>query len=143
MIFREMAKEHGMTLVEFSEHAAKNSRVDFELDQKMREIGLKGNVVLDGQLCWYFLKKEADWKVMLTCEENARISRIHDRDRETKGESVTLESARHETVERERIEQHRYKEIYGVDLSNESYIAGNHDIIIDAIIFQMKAGTKK
>ncbi len=131
MVFREMAAAKQMNLVDFSEYAAKNPEVDVQLDKKMREHGLKGNVVLDGQLCWFFLKGEADWKVLLACDESARIQRIYDRDRAIKGSNITRESARRETLERERIEQERYRKIYGIELSDFEFVKNNHDIVVD------------
>ncbi|MEX2683557.1 MAG: (d)CMP kinase [Candidatus Sigynarchaeota archaeon] len=131
MVFRQMAAEKQMSLVEFSEYAATHHDVDIQLDKKMRERGLKGNVVLDGQLCWYFLKKEADWKVYLDCEQAVRIQRIYDRDRDAKGPDYTIDSARKETLERERIEQERYKQIYAIDLSDLDFVKNNHDIVVD------------
>nr|MDO8110685.1 AAA family ATPase [Candidatus Sigynarchaeota archaeon] len=130
-LFREMAQEYHMTLVEFSDYAAKHKKIDIKLDKKMKQLGLKGNAVLDGQLCWYFLKNEADWKVLLTCDEMTRIQRIFERDREVKGGNITLESARKETLERERIEQARYKDIYGIDLSDMDFVKRNHNIVVD------------
>src|SRR5512137_447573 len=91
-VFREMAEEKHMSLVEFSEYAANHHEIDVQLDNKIRNYGLKGNIVLDGQLCWHFLKKEADWKVLLVCEETTRINRIYNRDREQKGPRITLDS---------------------------------------------------
>nr|MDO8115695.1 AAA family ATPase [Candidatus Sigynarchaeota archaeon] len=131
MVFREMAVEKQMSLVEFSEYAATHHEVDIQLDKKMRERGLKGNIVLDGQLCWYFLKKEANWKVLLDCEEAVRIQRIYDRDRVAKGSNFTLDSARKETLERERIEQERYRQIYAIDLSDLDFVKHNHDIVVE------------
>ncbi|NMC06111.1 MAG: AAA family ATPase [Candidatus Lokiarchaeota archaeon] len=131
MIFREMATAKHMNLVEFSEYAAKHPEIDVQLDKKMRERGLKGDVVLDGQLCWHFLAKEADWRVLLVCDEATRIQRIMERDRQVKGPTVTLESARRETLEREQIELDRYKKIYGIDLSDADLVQKSHDIIVD------------
>ena len=131
MLFREMAEKKSMSLVEFSEYASKHKEVDIKLDKKMKSIGLKGNCVLDGQLCWYFLKNDADWKILLTCDEETRIQRIFNRDREKKGESTTLDDVRMETLERERIEHARYKEIYGIDISDMDFVIKNHDIIVD------------
>ncbi len=131
ILFREMAHEYHMTLVEFSEYAAKHKEIDIKLDKRMKQLGLKGNAVLDGQLCWYFLKEEANWKVLLICNEAIRIQRIFERDRDLKGKNITLESARKETLERESIEQARYKDIYGIDLSDIEFVKRNHDIIVD------------
>jgi CMP/dCMP kinase len=131
MIFREMAEEKSMSLVDFSEYASKHKEVDINLDNKMKSIGLNGDCVLDGQLCWYFLKKEADWKILLTCEEETRIQRIFNRDREKKGDTITLDDVRVETLERERIEHARYKEIYGIDITDMDFVIENHNIVVD------------
>lgn len=130
-VFRDMAREHGMSLVEFSEHAAGRDEIDVELDERMKQLGHAGNAVLDGQLCWYFLSDIADHKVFLTCNEAVRIARVHERELKGGGGLLTLEDARHETIERERIEQARYKKIYGVDLSDMTMVLANHDIVVD------------
>ncbi|HME54624.1 MAG TPA: AAA family ATPase [Candidatus Lokiarchaeia archaeon] len=131
MLFREMAEEKSMSLVEFSQHATKHKDIDVKLDKKMKALGMKGNCVLDGQLCWYFLRNEADWKILLTCDEETRIQRIFNREREKKGESITLDDIRNETLERERIEIARYLQIYGIDISNMEFVKKNHDIVVD------------
>ncbi|MBN2153054.1 MAG: AAA family ATPase [Candidatus Lokiarchaeota archaeon] len=138
IVFREMAAEKRMGLVEFSDYAAKHHEIDRQLDNKMRERGLKGNVVLDGQLCWFFLRGEADWKVLLLCDDAARIQRIYERDRTVGGPNITLESARKETLERERIEQERYKEIYGIDLSDSEFVKKSHNIVVDTTHLTIK-----
>jgi cytidylate kinase len=130
-IFRIMADESGMSLVEFSNYAAGHPEIDNELDRRVKEIGLEGDVVLDGQLCWYFLKDEADWKILLTCENETRINRILDREREIRGDAVTIDAIREETYGREGIEQERYKEIYGIDLLDQDFVQGCHDLVID------------
>ncbi|MHA1369246.1 MAG: (d)CMP kinase [Promethearchaeota archaeon] len=131
MIFREMARENNMSLVEFSEFASKNPEIDMKLDQRMKALGLKGDVVLDGQLCWYFLKDKADWKILLICKDYIRLQRIFKREREKKGDCITFEDVQFETFERERIERDRYKRIYGIDLSDTEFVRKNHNIVID------------
>jgi cytidylate kinase len=130
-IFRRMADERGMDLVEFSSHAVDHPEIDFELDRRVMAIGLEGDVVLDGQLCWYFLKDVADWKILLTCDDETRINRIFEREHEYRGDAVTIDGIREETFGREGIEQQRYKEIYAIDLSDQEFLQENHDLVID------------
>lgn len=131
MVFRDMAREHGMDLIEFSSLAAKNHEIDKQLDQRMKNIGLKGNVILDGQLCWYFLKEDVDSKILLECDAVVRFGRILKRRKEDGDEKSTIDDVKRATLERERMEQARYKEIYGIDLSNREWVKKNHDIVID------------
>ena len=130
-IFRDMARERRMSLVEFSKHAAKHDEIDKEIDERIKAIGSRGDAVLDGQLCWYFLQDMADHKILFTCDDDTRVARIHGRDNEKQGGGLTLEDARVETINRERIEQERYKKLYGVNLSDENLLREGHDIIID------------
>lgn len=131
MVFRNMAKEHGMSLLDFSQYATNHPEIDQELDERMRSIGLKNDVVLDGQLCWFFLDKEANWKIMFTCQQEIRVERIRSRILEISGKKLEIEEIRRKTLERERIERKRYKKIYGIDLDDEEMVRGHHDLIID------------
>ncbi|MHA1680624.1 MAG: (d)CMP kinase [Promethearchaeota archaeon] len=131
MLFRQLARERGMDIVQFSEYAAKHKEVDIQLDEKIKAIGLKGDVILDGQLCWYFLNEEADWKILLLCDVNTRIKRIVKRKREITGSEITFDSVLKETLTREDIEQRRYNKIYGIDLSKSEWVESNHNLLVD------------
>ncbi len=130
MIFRDMAREKGMSLVEFSNHAALHEEIDKDLDARMASIGKDGNVVLDGQLCWYFLGNRARYKFFLKCSDDVRIQRIFSREYE-KGHLVTLDAVTEETLNREKVEQERYRRIYNIDLGNASLVERSHDLVID------------
>nr|MDO8117632.1 AAA family ATPase [Candidatus Sigynarchaeota archaeon] len=139
MLFREMASEQGMDLVEFSTYAEQHDEIDQDLDARMTSIGKDGNVVLDGQLCWFFLKDHAQYKILLKCDDGVRIGRIYQREREKKGDLVTLESVTQETLHREKSERERYKRIYGIDLGEEAFVERSHDLVIDTTCLSIEA----
>ncbi|MHA1749813.1 MAG: (d)CMP kinase [Promethearchaeota archaeon] len=138
LIFREMAKEKKMTLVEFSKLAEKNLEIDKELDERIRKLGLQGNAVIDGQLCWYFLKDIADWKILLICDDEVRFNRIYQREIDKGRKNITLKDIKDETITREEIERSRFKILYNIDLHDFEMVKKAHDIIVDTTSLNIK-----
>jgi cytidylate kinase len=123
-IFREMAKEMGMDLQEFSKYAEQHREVDEEIDRRQVEIAKQGNVVLEGRLAaWMLLKNgiEPDLTIWFKAPLEVRAERI------SKRENVDKEIALKKMVEREASEKKRYKEIYNIDLDDLSI----YDLVID------------
>ncbi len=121
VIFRKMAKERDLTLEEFSRVAAGDEDIDKLIDDKLREEAEKGNAVIDGQLAAWMAGDNADLKILLIASVENRIRRISERD------GTDFEYARRETITREGSEKARYKEYYGVDVSDHSV----YDLIIN------------
>ena len=59
-LFRELAKQRGMSLESFSRYAANNPEVDHLIDERTREEAKSGSVVIDAQLAAWMVKDEAD-----------------------------------------------------------------------------------
>ncbi|RLG56806.1 MAG: cytidylate kinase, partial [Candidatus Hydrothermarchaeota archaeon] len=112
MVFREMAKERGMSLQEFSKLAEKDKSFDRLVDERQKELAKQGNVVIDGRLSGWLI--DADLKIWLKASLDERAKRV------AKRENKDYETALKETRERERSELKRYKEIYGIDLNDLS-----------------------
>ena len=106
-VMRDMAKEKGMSLLEFSKYAESHHRVDKEIDRRQKELA-KGNCVFDGRLSAYLLP--ADLRIWLDASLEARAKRV------AKREGVTKKDARSHILKREKSERKRYREIYGIDL---------------------------
>jgi len=120
-LFRELAKEKGMSLASFSQYAADNSEVDHLIDEKTLAEAKKGKVVIDAQLAAWMVKDEANVRLLLTASDLVRFKRIAQRDH------VTFEFAKTETLAREEIQRMRYKKYYGIDVSDLSI----YDLKID------------
>ena len=110
-----------MTLEEFSRVAEGDEDIDKLLDDTLKDEAKNGNVILDGQLAAWMAGEYADLKILLTAPLEMRIERIAERD------GTDYEYARRETVTREGSEKARYKEYYGVDISDKSI----YDLIIN------------
>ncbi|MHA1924859.1 MAG: (d)CMP kinase [Candidatus Thorarchaeota archaeon] len=114
IIFRRLAEERGLTLEEFSRVAEQDEEIDRLLDDTLREEAVKGNAVIDGQLAAWMAGEHADFKIQLTAPLGVRVKRISERD------GTDYEYAKRETIAREGSESARYKEFYGVDISDQS-----------------------
>ena len=122
-IFRKMAEEHGMKLLEFEKYCEENPEIDKKLDEQQEEILRKGNVILEGRLAgWIAYKNKIPaFKIWLDCGKDERVRRIVQR------EGGSLKEKREEMKEREESEAKRYKNFYGIDLSDLSI----YDIVVD------------
>ncbi len=129
MIFRKMAKEHNMTLAEFSDYVEKHPEIDKMIDDRLIEYAKKGNVVLDARLSCWFTKDIADLKILLTAKMETRVERISKRD------NVTYEEAYLETTSRENSERFRFKKLYNINVDDLSI----YDIIIRTDNFSLKS----
>ncbi|MFX1237720.1 MAG: (d)CMP kinase [Promethearchaeota archaeon] len=123
--FRELAKENGMTLEEFTAYVEKNPEYDKKLDEKILHLAEKGDIVLDSQLSGFILASKADYKILLTCPLEIRVKRMAERD--NKSYYLKLK----ETTIRENSEKERFKTLYDIDLSDVDKINDTYDLILE------------
>lgn len=110
-VFRRMAREKKMSLAEFSRLADANPEIDLEIDRYQKELAEKSdNVVVEGRLSGWIVN--ADLKVWLFASEDIRVERI------AKREKKSIDEAKKETRERERIEKRRYEKYYGINIDD-------------------------
>ncbi|WP_407413994.1 (d)CMP kinase [Methanobrevibacter sp.] len=124
-IFREMAEEHGMTVLEFSEFAEGNDDIDKEIDKRQAEKAKSAeNLIVEGRLSAFFVDN-ADLRICLMTPFDVRSKRIAQR------EDKTVELAKKEIITREKSEALRYMEIHNIDISNMEI----YDLIINTDSF--------
>ncbi len=124
-IFREIANEKGLTLEELNKLSEKDRNIDIELDNKIKELALKGNCVLDNQLSPYLLGDIIDYCILLKCTKDVRLQRMANRDKDD------IQKKIQETLMREESEHKRFIDYYGVDLLDSNKILGTFDLIVD------------
>jgi cytidylate kinase len=120
-LFRDLARERGMSLEAFSKYAACNPEVDHLIDERTRAEAKTGGVVIDAQLAAWMVRDQADVKLLLVASDKVRFSRIAKRDH------VTFEFAKKETLAREGIQRLRYMQYYRIDVTDLSI----YDLKID------------
>ncbi len=124
-IFRQMAQEKGMSILEFSKLAEGNIKIDQEIDQRQAQQARQADdLIVEGRLSAYFV--DADIKVWCTAPLDIRTERISQR------ENKNTSQAREEIITRERSEAQRYQEIHSIDINNMDV----YDIIINTHAFK-------
>ncbi|MFN4133455.1 MAG: (d)CMP kinase [Candidatus Hadarchaeales archaeon] len=119
-VFRQMAKERGLTLEEFSKVAERNPHIDMMIDRRTARMAKKGNVLIDGRLAGWMAKK-ADLRILLTAPIDVRVKRIVGR------EKRRFREVYGETEAREKSEAERFRKFYRIDVNDYS----NFDIVIN------------
>jgi len=114
-IFRELAAERGLTAVEFNRLAEDDDQIDRDLDHRLRTVALdRDDVLLESRLAGWLAGDAADLRLWLDAPIEVRAARIAHR------EGKSAETALAETREREESEALRYREYYGIDISDLS-----------------------
>ena len=124
-VFREMAAERGMSVLEFSEFAEGNDEIDKEIDRRQAEKAKSSdNLILEGRLSAFFVEN-ADLRVWLMTPFDVRSQRISQR------EDKSVDVANNEIIIREESEALRYKEIHDIDINQMDI----YDLIINTDSF--------
>lgn len=126
-VFRQLAKERGMTLDEFSRYAERRPSIDHQIDRRTTTAAKGKNVLIDARLAGW-MAKQADLKVLLTAPLEERVRRIARRERRKYKEVLN------ETRKRERSETKRFKQFYSIDVNDHS----SFDIVLNTERFTAK-----
>jgi len=111
-IFRELAREKGLSLEELNRIASEDPRIDMEIDTRTLKIGCKGGVVVEGHLVAWVLGSVADVRIYVTAPLDVRVRRIVAR------EHRPIEEVYRETVLREYMQWRRFLDYYGIDANS-------------------------
>lgn len=124
-IYREMANKKGLSLEEFSKLTENDTSFDTALDRQVMSFAdSHDNCIVEGRLSGWFAHREQSKdfvKIWVTAPVNVRLDRIAHRENET------LDITSKKVEMREKSEAKRYKEIYGIDISNLSI----YDLVVD------------
>ncbi len=112
-VFRQLARERGMTLDEFSRYAEQHPGIDRMIDRRTAEAAREDGVLIDARLAGWMAKR-ANLKILLTAPLEERVRRIARRERRKYRDVLN------ETRKRERSEARRFKRFYGIDVNDHS-----------------------
>lgn len=125
-LMRAMASEKKMSLIELNKLAENDKTIDFELDEKLKELGkAKDNFVVDGRLTAFFIPK-AQVRAFLDTDDQVRAERIL-KDRRAHEESKDINEMIKKIQAREESEKKRYNKYYGVDYSDKKL----YNLVVD------------
>ena len=127
-VFRQMAAERNMDVLEFSRFAEDNLEIDLEIDQRQAQIARESkDLIVEGRLSAYFV--EADLKVCFIAPLDVRAERISQR------ENKPLSVVKKEISERGESEAKRYQEIHSIDIGDLEI----YDLIINTNSFNAES----
>lgn len=126
-IFRRIAEEKGLSVVELNELAKKDRSIDDLIDSTTTKIGReKTDAVVDSRIGWNFLEESFNVFVYVDLAEAAK--RVFN-DHERKSEAYSsVEEAKANLMERQHLEDERYGQLYGIDY----YDVNNYHLILDS-----------
>jgi predicted cytidylate kinase len=123
-IFREMAKEEGLSLSEFGRLCECDPKYDRLLDERILEIArARNSVILEGRLTAHMLHRNGipAFRIYLDADVAVRAKRVAGR------EGIDEEEAKSGIIGREKCEGRRYESCYGIDLADKSV----YDLVVD------------
>lgn len=129
-IFRNIAMEQGISVIELNqkvnEEAAHGKHdIDDMIDERSTQLGLENqNAVFDSRMAWHFVKES--FKVFLTVDIDEAARRVLDANRASEKYNSIQECCA-SLLERQLLEQERFKELYNVDYYNMN----NFNLIVE------------
>ncbi len=127
-IFRQIAKERGLSLEEMSKLTEEDSEIDRMIDERAKEESKQLGVVIDATLAGW-MAEDPDIRIFLLTSFEERIRRIADR------EDISYEESEKETVAREKSEMERFRIYYKVDIEDLSI----YDVVLNTELFEVDA----
>ena len=125
--FRSLAKKMNMTVTEFNKYVVEHPEIDQQIEKSAAEYAKDhNNFIIDARLGWDAVPESL--KVYLTVDINEAAKRaFYDKNRKDTENLATIEEQKKDMIERSRIENERYWEIYHVRKDNMK----NYDLVID------------
>ncbi|MDG4824450.1 AAA family ATPase [Asanoa sp. WMMD1127] len=125
-LYREMARERGMTALQLNLHAELDDVIDGTVDQMQREIAESGQrVIMDSRLAWFFFTD--GFKVHLITDPTVAARRVLGRPANEVENYATLEEAKDQLRSRSESERQRFLTRYHAD----KHALRNYDLVLD------------
>lgn len=127
-IQREVARERGITTLELNRLMETDHSLDNIIDTTTTRLSRerKGDkLIFDSRMAWHFA--ENTFKIFLTIDPAVAATRVMANQRGDEEKYATVEEARDGLIERSRVEQARFIQLYGVDY----YDFNNYNLVVD------------
>lgn len=126
-IFRSVAADKGLTVIEMNELAKTDRSIDDLIDARSTRLGdeLK-HTVFDSRLAWHFVRKSFKVFLMVDTEEAAR--RVFSGENRSREEYTSIEDTKKGLTERAGLERDRFRNLYGIDY----FDASNYDLVLES-----------
>lgn len=119
-MFRDLAREKGITLEELAESLEHNEDEECEIDDRLVEAAKRENVLVEGRtIGWIFPRDIPAIRIWLTCDLQERLRRVQNREHHARSAENLLR--------REASDNRRYLALYGIQPDDFSPF----DLVVD------------
>jgi predicted cytidylate kinase len=126
-LYRDMARERGMTALQLNMHAELEDKIDFSVDQLQSDIAASGEqLVVDSRLAWFFFTDAL--KVHVIAEASVAARRVLGRAGDTVESYRSVREAQDRLASRSESERTRFIARYGADKTR----LRNYDLVCDS-----------
>jgi cytidylate kinase len=126
-LYRELARQRGLTALQLNLHAELDDKIDFYVDQLQRDIAAAGEqLIVDSRLAWFFFTDAL--KVHIVADPAVSAARVLGRPGDSVESYATVEEAIARIAERGESERARFLSRYGADKTRWS----NYDLVVDS-----------
>ena len=142
-IFRDLAKEKGMTLEELHVYMVDNPEVDTMVDNYLVDLAKKeDNFVVESRTAWHFIPKSL--KIYLKIDDEEAAKRIYfelqKENERNEGKNLdTIDKVRESIIKRKEMDDERYMKFYGINIRNDK----NYDLVIDTTNLSIEESFRK
>ena len=128
-IQREVAREMGISTLELNKRMKQDQSLDTRIDEATTRLSRERRdcrLIFDSRMAWHFA--EDTFKIFLTVDPTVAAQRVMANPRDSEERYRSVEEARDKLVERSRVEQSRFRGLYGVDYCDY----GNYNLVVDS-----------
>lgn len=131
---RKLAKEMGMTIVEFQQYLNEHEELDRQIEKSASDYAkTHDNLVVDAKLGWYAIPDS--FKIYLKVDINKAAQRVfNDEKRKDTEHFESIEDAKEQIIFRHNEENVRWLKTYGInrdDMSNYDFVLDTTDLSIE------------
>lgn len=132
-LFRAIARENGVDVLQANLSAEDNADIDRKVDGRLQELNNTGDkLVLDSRTAWHWMPDS--FKVFLDLDLKTAAERILKGmdDARLASENIERDPSEYAKLLQKRLdsESRRYKALYGID----PYVMSNYDLVIDTAV---------
>ena len=128
-IQREVAREMGISTLELNKRMKQDHSLDTRIDEATTRLSRERRdcrLIFDSRMAWHFA--EDTFNIFLTVDPTVAAQLVMANPRDSEERYRSVEEARDKLVERSRVEQSRFRELYGVDYCDY----GNYNLVVDS-----------
>jgi cytidylate kinase len=134
-IFRNLARERGVSLEELAESLEHNQEDEREIDRRLVEAGKRDNVLIESRTVgWIFPREIPAIRIWLTCDLQERLQRVQNREHHPRSAENLLR--------REASDNRRYLALYGIreeDFSPFDLVIDTTNLSVEDVVGRIEA----